>query len=57
MDQQMNETPVIDAAIVIDGTGDDAVAALVAAGWRLRDGEQVFAGKRVRSLEAPASDG
>ena len=57
MDQQMNETPVIDAAIVIDGTGDDAVAALVAAGWRLRDGEQVFAGKRVRILEAPASDG
>jgi hypothetical protein len=49
----LTECRKVDAAIVIDGNGDDVVATLLAAGWTY-SGEEHVAGKRVRYLVPPA---
>lgn len=41
------------AAIVVDGSGDDTVATLVAAGWTWDGNVEYVAGKRIRNLIPP----
>lgn len=43
------------AAIVCDGSGDDVVTTLVAAGWTLDERVDYVAGKRIRTLNPPIS--
>lgn len=42
-----------DAVVVCDGSGDVAVAALVAAGWTLEEGAEYVGGRRIRTLLPP----
>lgn len=42
------------AAIVVDGNGDDVIAALLAEGWTWDGNVEVVAGKRIRNLVPPA---
>jgi hypothetical protein len=42
-----------DAAIVVDGNGDDVIATLLAAGWTWDGNAEVIAGKRIRNLVPP----
>lgn len=44
----------INAAIVVDGSADEIVEGLVAAGWTLEEGAVLVAGKRIRVLVPPA---
>jgi hypothetical protein len=41
------------AAIVIDGNGDDVVAKMIEAGWTLSERVDIISGKRIRFLEVP----
>lgn len=43
-----------DAAIVVDGSGNDTIARLVAAGWTLDEGAEHVLGKRIRTIHPPA---
>lgn len=43
------------AAIVVDGSADDVVAKLLAAGWTLDERTDLVAGKRIRFLRMPGS--
>jgi hypothetical protein len=45
------------AAIVIDGSADDVIAQMTAAGWTLEERVDHVAGKRIRFLKAPAGVG
>jgi hypothetical protein len=42
-----------DALIVVDGSADQEIAAMLAAGWTLDDGAEVVAGKRIRMMHPP----
>ncbi len=44
----------VDAAIVVDGNGDDVVSTLLAAGWTWDGNTEVVAGKRIRNLVPPS---
>lgn len=54
--EHLAECRQADAAIVVDGNGDDVVATLLAAGWTYSGVEHV-AGKRVRHLVPPGRPG
>lgn len=41
------------AAIVVDGSADDVVARMIAAGWTLEERVDLVGGKRIRFLQAP----
>lgn len=45
----------VQAALVADGSADDTVTAMLAAGWTLEPGTELVAGKRVRYLRPPAA--
>ena len=45
------------AAIVVDGSADDVVAELVAAGWTLEERVDLVAGKRIRFMRMPDGTG
>ena len=44
------------AAIVVDGSADDVIAQMTAAGWTLEERVDHVAGKRIRFLKMPARD-
>lgn len=44
------------AAIVVDGSADDVIAQMTAAGWTLDERVDHVAGKRIRFLKMPGSD-
>lgn len=41
------------AAIVVDGSADEVIASLVAAGWGLSERVEYVAGKRIRYVTVP----
>lgn len=44
------------AAIVVDGSADDVIAMMIAAGWMLDSRVDLVSGKRIRFLVAPAAE-
>jgi len=42
-----------DALLVVDGSADDTITQLLAAGWTLDEGSEVVAGKRIRTVHPP----
>lgn len=44
-----------DAAIIVNGSADDAIARLLEAGWTLEDKTKIVAGKRIRYIRPPAT--
>jgi hypothetical protein len=55
--EHLTECSDAKAAIVVDGSADDIVAEMVAAGWTLAERVDHVAGKRIRFLQAPAGLG
>lgn len=41
------------AVIVVDGSADQVIAGMLAAGWTLQEGTDYVAGKRIRFLSLP----
>jgi hypothetical protein len=44
------------AAVVVDGSADQIIDRMVAAGWELAERVDVVAGKRIRFLRAPGGE-
>lgn len=44
------------AAIVVDGSADEIIAGLAAAGWTLAERTDYVAGKRIRFVTPPAGN-
>lgn len=51
--EHMAECTDAKAAIVMDGSADEVIARMVAAGWTLGERVDRVAGKRIRFLSAP----
>lgn len=46
----------VDASLVVDGSADEQIARLLAAGWTIEQRVDLVAGKRIRYLHPPAAD-